>query len=470
MEEALEERHHDQVDQQQREGEGEPRGRKVRLAHPGPAVEAPLVAGRQRDVGELLLHLPHHAEGSPRNRGVGADGEFGTAVFPFDAAGPAHHLEVRHGADRDRGAAHHDGHAADVIQPLTLLLGVLDHDVHLPLVALDGARRTRGQGAADRLGHREGPRPGGERPLGVGGDVEFFGAALERGVHVPDPGEGAQPFHHPAGDQFEDVHVVALQVQPDAAAAPGTPAPALGDPEIHAGDGGQHLPDLVGDLLNAPLRLHFVNQVQLEPTAAAAETAAPRAAAAAPELIDHVGDLELLAPLFDERRHRVHDLTRLVNGEGPGHVHVDGHLAFDGAVEAGTLGVLVEDPGHSQQADRHQERDEAVLERAADDLSVEAAEQAHGPRIDPPFVPEHDARHHRHHGERHQERGHDHHAEGEPEVREDPEEAAHRGPEEDERHEHAHGGRRPRDDRHGDRRGAVDRRGAGVFLVLGEMT
>ena len=469
MEEALEERHHDQVDQQQREREGEPRRGEVGLAHAGPAVEAPFVARRQGDVRELFLDLAHEPERSSGDRGVRADGELGTAILALDAARPAHRLEVRHRAHRNPGVAHEDRHAPDVVEAFALLLGVLDHDVHLALVALDRADRPGGQRAADGLSHREGSSPGGERPFRLRSDVEFLGPALERGVHVPDPGKSGESFNHPARNQFEDVHVVALQIQPDAAAPSGTATAALGDPEVDPGDRGQHSPDLVGDLLDASFRFRFIDQIELEAPAAPAVAAAAGTAPATAELVDHVRDLEFLAPLLDERRHGLHHLAGLVERVGPGYVHVDRDLAFDRGVEAGPLGVLVEGPGHAQQPDRHQQRDEPVLQGAPDDLPMETAQEAHRPGVHAPFVPEHDPGHHRHHGERDEQRGDDHHAQGESEVGEDAEEPAHRGPEEDERHEHAHGGRRAGDDRHGHRGGAVDRRGSGVFLVLGEV-
>ena len=59
-------------------------------------------------------------------------------------------------------------------------------------------------------------RPDGEDPLAVGPHQDFVVAALQRGVGVPDPGQGRQRGHRPVGEELEDLEALAAQLHLDA--------------------------------------------------------------------------------------------------------------------------------------------------------------------------------------------------------------------------------------------------------------
>ena len=110
LNEALEKRRHDQVDETKREDEREKRAPPVLLGAAPAAPKAPLVARRQADAVHNLADLTLHAERGAGRVGIGGDAELGPLVLALDTPRPLLYLEIRHRADGKRRRARHDRH------------------------------------------------------------------------------------------------------------------------------------------------------------------------------------------------------------------------------------------------------------------------------------------------------------------------------------------------------------------------
>ena len=102
VDEALEQRRHDHVDQQQREQHGEPGRSHLGLGGPEVAPEVEGVARRQLELGEHPADGAHHRERPRAAAGVDLEHELGAAILALDGLRSGDAREAGEARDRER--------------------------------------------------------------------------------------------------------------------------------------------------------------------------------------------------------------------------------------------------------------------------------------------------------------------------------------------------------------------------------